>query len=155
MTRTYSYETVSPVKNVFSNEIYFFTFSSRKCQTICLDIRLVIQKRFLAIQLFLVLCIYLYSFLMAEQLKGTSIVFREGGYMKIKCWRSSFSLLRKDLFRNNICDYTLTFTPHLYQTYLYIKKADSCSHSKSMVFSIAFTIFEEFWLNTKVVLAAN
>lgn len=118
-----------------------------------MDIRLAIQQRLPAIQLFLVLWIYLYSFLMAEQLKCTSIVFREGGYMKIKCWWPSLSLLRKDLFKNNICDYTLTFIPHLYKTYLHIKKSESCSHSKSILFPL--TIFEEFWLNTNIVLAAS
>lgn len=143
------------LKISFQLNLFFHIFFPGKCQTICLGIRLVIQKRFLAIQLFLVLCIYLYSFLMAEQLKCTSIVFREGGYMKIKCWRPSLSLLRKDLFKNNICDYMLTFILYLYKTYLYLKKADFCSHSKSMIFPLTFTIFEEFWLSTKIVLAAS
>lgn len=49
MTRSYSYETLSPVKNNF----FFFHFLPWY-QTICLDIRLVIQERFLAIQLFAV-----------------------------------------------------------------------------------------------------
>lgn len=99
---------------------------------------------------FLVLCLYLYSFLMAEQLKCTSIVFREGGYMKIKGWWPSLSLLRKDSFKNNIYDYTLTFIPHLYKTYLHIKKVDSCSHSKSSLFPLIFTVFREFLLSINI-----
>lgn len=84
------------LKESFLTIFIFSTFfPTARWQTICLDIGLAIQKKFLAIQ---PLYIYLYSFLLTEQLKCTSIVFREGGYMKIKSRWPSFSLLRKDFF---------------------------------------------------------